>query len=36
MIVIGSRGLGGLRKLLLGSVSSAVQQEAHCSVLVVK
>ncbi len=36
MIVIGSRGLGGLKKLLLGSVSSAVLQEATCSVLVVK
>ncbi|MFO8192052.1 MAG: universal stress protein [Bacillota bacterium] len=36
-IVIGSRGLGGLKKLFLGSVSSAVVQEAQdCSVLVVK
>ena len=36
MIVIGSRGLGGLKKIFLGSVSNAVLQEAHCSVLVVK
>lgn len=36
MIVIGSRGLGGLKKLYLGSVSSAVIQEANCNVLIVK
>ncbi len=37
MIVIGSRGLGGLNKIFLGSVSSAVVQEArNCSVLTVK
>jgi len=37
MIVIGSRGLGGLKKFFLGSVSNAVVQEAEdCSVLVVK
>jgi nucleotide-binding universal stress UspA family protein len=37
MIVIGSRGLGGLQKLFLGSVSNAVIQEAKsCSVLTVK
>ena len=36
MIVIGSRGLGGLKKLFLGSVSGAVVHEAKTSVLTVK
>jgi len=37
MIIIGSRGIGGLKKFFLGSVSNAVVQEAeNCSVLVVK
>ncbi len=37
MIVIGSRGLGGLKKLVLGSVSNAVVQEAkNCCVVTVK
>ncbi|MDG6926301.1 MAG: universal stress protein [Nitrososphaerota archaeon] len=36
LIVIGTRGLGGFRKMLLGSVSSGVISHAHCSVLVVR
>lgn len=36
LIVIGTRGLGGFRKLLLGSVSSGVIGNAQCSVLVVR
>ena len=36
MVVIGSRGLGGLKKLFLGSVSNAVVQEVKAKVLVVK
>ncbi len=36
MIVVGSRGLGGLRRALMGSVSTAVVRHAHCPVLVVR
>lgn len=36
LIVIGSRGLTGLKRILLGSVSSQVVADAHCSVLVVR
>lgn len=37
MIIIGSRGLSGLKKVFLGSVSNAVVQEVKdCSVLIVK
>lgn len=36
LIVIGSRGLSGLRRSLLGSVSESVMRHAHSSVLVVR
>jgi nucleotide-binding universal stress UspA family protein len=36
LIVVGSRGMSGFKKLLLGSVASGVVTYAHCPVLVVK
>jgi nucleotide-binding universal stress UspA family protein len=36
LIVMGSRGLGGVRRALLGSVSDSVVRHAHCPVLVVR
>jgi nucleotide-binding universal stress UspA family protein len=36
LIVIGSRGLGGIRRALMGSVSDAAVRHAHCPVLVVR
>jgi len=36
LIIIGTRGLGGFKKLLTGSVSNAIVAHAHCNVMVVK
>jgi nucleotide-binding universal stress UspA family protein len=36
LIVMGTRGRSGLKKLLLGSVASGVVSYAHCAVMVVK
>ena len=36
MIVMGSRGLGAVRRALMGSVSDSVVRHAHCPVLVMR
>lgn len=36
LIIMGSRGLGNVKKLFLGSVSNNVVQHAKCPVLVIK
>ncbi len=36
LIVVGSRGLGGIRRALMGSVSDSVVHHAHCPVMVVR
>lgn len=36
LIVVGSRGMAGFKKMLLGSVASGVVTYAHCPVMVVK
>ena len=35
MIVVGSRGLGAIRRTILGSVSDFVLHHAHCPVVIV-
>jgi len=36
LIVMGSRGLGAVRRALMGSVSDSVVRHAHCPVLVMR
>jgi nucleotide-binding universal stress UspA family protein len=36
LIVMGSRGLGGIRRALMGSVSDSVVRHAHCPVMIVR
>jgi nucleotide-binding universal stress UspA family protein len=36
LIVIGTRGSGGVAKLMLGSVAGGVVKSAHCAVLVIR
>jgi nucleotide-binding universal stress UspA family protein len=36
LLVVGSRGLGGIRRVLIGSVSDSVVRHAHCSVMVIR
>jgi nucleotide-binding universal stress UspA family protein len=36
LIVLGSRGRGGIRRALMGSVSDSVVRHSHCPVLVVR
>ena len=36
MMIVGSRGLGGIKGTILGSVSSQIVQHAPCHVMVVK
>lgn len=36
LIITGSRGLGGVKRALMGSVSAAVVRHAHCPVMIVR
>jgi nucleotide-binding universal stress UspA family protein len=36
LIILGTRGSGGVAKLMLGSVAGGVVKSAHCSVLIVR
>jgi nucleotide-binding universal stress UspA family protein len=36
LIVLGSRGPGGIRRVLIGSVSDSVVRHAHCPIMVVR
>jgi len=36
LIVLGSRGRGRIRRLVMGNVSDSVVRHAHCTVMVVR
>ena len=36
IVVMGSRGRGGMRRALMGSVSDSIVCHSHCSVLMVR
>ena len=36
LVVLGSRGLGGISRALIGSVSDSVVRHAHCPVMVIR
>jgi nucleotide-binding universal stress UspA family protein len=36
LVVMGTRGMTGLRKVLVGSVASAITHHAECSVLLAR
>src|SRR5918993_5583133 len=36
LIVMGSQGLGGVRRALIGSISDSVVRHAHCPVMIVR
>ncbi len=35
-ILMGARGLGGFKKMMMGSVSSGVVEHAHCPVVIIR
>jgi nucleotide-binding universal stress UspA family protein len=36
LIVMGSRGLGSVRRALMGSISDSVVRHGHCPVMIVR
>jgi hypothetical protein len=36
LIIMGSRGLGSVRRVLMGSVSDSLVRHAHCPVVIVR